>query len=68
MLVLDNAVNKAKQMEITEIHSTIHPPATIIANAKNPNPAVLPLNTLVLNKNNAPANPANADESSTPIH
>jgi hypothetical protein len=68
MLVLDNAVNNAKQIEITEIHSTIHPPATIMANAKNPNPAVLPLNTLTLNKNSAPANPASAEESKTPTH
>jgi hypothetical protein len=55
-------------MEINEIHSIFHPPATIIANAKKPRPAVLPLNLCALNKNKAPANPAAADESNTPIH
>lgn len=42
IVVLDRAVNNAKQTEMTEIHSTVQAPATIIAKAKKPNPAVLP--------------------------
>jgi hypothetical protein len=68
ILVDDKDVNNAKQTEIKLIHSIFHPPATIIANAKNPSPAVFPENCPALNRNNPPANPAIADDSSTPIH
>jgi hypothetical protein len=68
ILVEESEVNKAKQTEIKAIHSIFHPPATIIAKAKKPNPAVLPANCPALNKNKAPAKPAIAEDNKTPIH